>query len=136
MAGTLFADFRNAGDFSDWNTIIYGHNMKNDSMFGTLTDYKAQAHFDEHPVMYLLTPEQNYKINLSVGFVTQAGSELYDGLNPDEAEKAAFVEDWLKRSDFRSEAELSSGQNLITLSTCSYENSNARYVIVGVLEKL
>ncbi len=52
IAGTIFMDYRNAPDFSDWNTIIYGHNMNNDSMFGTLQDYKKQAYYEEHPVLY------------------------------------------------------------------------------------
>ena len=47
FAGTLFADYRNKGDFSDNNTIIYGHNMKNDTMFGTITEYRNQEYFDE-----------------------------------------------------------------------------------------
>ena len=42
-AGTIFADFRNAPDFSDRNTLVYGHNMKNNPMFGTLSEYRKQA---------------------------------------------------------------------------------------------
>ena len=38
-AGTLFMDYRNSADLSDWNSVIYGHNMKNGSMFGSLPDY-------------------------------------------------------------------------------------------------
>ena len=55
LSGTLFIDYRNQADFSDWNTIIYGHNMNNDTMFGILPDYRKQELFDPHPVMYLLT---------------------------------------------------------------------------------
>ena len=134
-AGTLFMDFRNSDDFSDWNSIIYGHNMKNDSMFGTLSDYKAQSYFEEHPVMYLLTPEQNYKINLLAGFVTPANSELYSAFNPSVEERESLVKEWMNASDFDSASILASEYNLITLSTCSYEYSNARYVIVCILEE-
>lgn len=135
-AGTLFMDFRNSDDFSDWNSVIYGHNMKNDSMFGTLPDYKAQSYYEEHPTMYLLTPAQNYKINILAGFVTAANSELYSAFNPSEEEKELLVEEWMNDSDFDSTAILTSEHTVITLSTCSYEYSNARYVIIGVLEKL
>ena len=69
ISGTLFMDFRNSADFSDWNSIIYGHNIKNDSMFGTLPLYEEQSYFDEHPVMYLLTPEKDYKINIRTNFL-------------------------------------------------------------------
>ena len=129
-------DFRNSDDFSDWNSVIYGHNMKNDSMFGTLPDYKAQSYYEEHPTMFLLTPAQNYKINILAGFVTPANSELYSAFNPSEEEKELLVEEWMNDSDFDSTAILTSEHTVITLSTCSYEYSNARYVIIGVLEKL
>ena len=54
--GTLFVDFRDAPDFSGFNTIIYGHRMKSKAMFGTLPGYLEQEYYEEHPVMYLLTP--------------------------------------------------------------------------------
>lgn len=56
MAGTLFLDYQCKADFSDSPSIVYGHNMKNDSMFGILPNYAEQSYFDEHPTMYLLTP--------------------------------------------------------------------------------
>ena len=83
-SGTLFADFRNAGDFSDNNTIIYGHNMKSKKMFGTLPDYKKQDFFDAHPVMWLLTPSADYKIELVAGIVTPMISDVYAFDLPDE----------------------------------------------------
>lgn len=135
-AGTLFMDYRNEADLSDWNTIIYGHNMKNDSMFGTLTDYKHQKYYDAHPVMYLLTPEENYKISILAGFVTPANGDVYNAFNPEEDEKAALIADWIKNSSFHGDSQLESEYRIITLSTCSYEFNNARYVVVGLLEVL
>ena len=54
--GCLFADYENQEDFSDRNTIIYGHNMRDGSMFATLNEYDEQSYFDGHPKMYLVTP--------------------------------------------------------------------------------
>ena len=54
--GTLFVDFRDAPDFSGFNTIIYGHRMKSKAMFGTLPGYLEQEYYEEHPVMYLICP--------------------------------------------------------------------------------
>lgn len=48
-AGTLFADYRCSPDFSDPHTVIYGHNMKNDTMFGILPEYGAQEFYEPHP---------------------------------------------------------------------------------------
>ena len=132
-SGTLFLDYRNEADLSHWNSVIYGHNMKNDSMFGTLTDYKKQAYYDAHPKMYLLTPEGDYVIHLVAGLVTPSDSDVYSALYPDEEEKEQLLKKWLSASTFQAEWEPSPDDRFITLSTCSYEYSNARYVLIGVL---
>ena len=134
-AGTLFMDFRNSSDFSDWNSVIYGHNMKNGSMFGTLMDYKTQAYFDAHPKVFLLTPEQDYVINIVAGFVTPADAEIYNNFEPEEEKKAQLAKEWMAVSKFVSGNAPTEEDRLITLSTCSYEYNNARYVVLGILEK-
>ena len=50
-AGTLFIDYRNLPDFQDPNSLIYGHHMRNNSMFGTLTDYYVEGYYEAHPFM-------------------------------------------------------------------------------------
>lgn len=135
IAGTLFMDYRNARDFSDSNSIIYGHNMKNDSMFGTLPDYSSQEHYEENPHLYLLTPKADYKIELLAGYVTHATSEAY-AIPGTQEEKDKLIQTSLTKSDFAADVEIVENENLITLSTCSYEYDNARYVLVGVLKEL
>lgn len=54
FAGSIFVDCKNSRDFSDQNTIVYGHNMKNGSMFGTLKNYKLQETVDKSPYFGLL----------------------------------------------------------------------------------
>ena len=71
--GCLFIDYENAEDFSDNNTIIYGHNMRDGSMFSTLVEYKAQAYYDEHPEMYLVTPEGGYVVEVFSAFCGKPG---------------------------------------------------------------
>ena len=62
-AGAIFMDAQNAPDLSDVNTIIYGHNMKNGSMFASLQNYDEQWYYGEHPVMYYLTKDHDYQID-------------------------------------------------------------------------
>lgn len=131
-AGTLFADYRNAGDFTDTNTVVYGHNMKNKEMFGTLPYYKEQSYFDEHPVMWLLTPDRNYKIELVAGYVTPTTSDVYS-FDQSEEEVFATVRQAIEKSTFTTDIEVAQGDRFITLSTCSYEYDNARYVLIGRL---
>lgn len=134
-SGTLFADYRNTGDFSDNNTIIYGHNMKNKEMFGTLTYYKEQSYFNEHPVMWLLTPAGNYKIELVAGYVTPTTSDVYS-FDQSEEDVFAMVQQAIENSTFHSDVEISQGDRFLTFSTCSYEYDNARYVLIGRLTPL
>lgn len=134
-SGTLFVDYRNNGDFSDLNTIVYGHNMKNDSMFGTLPNYKEQSYYEEHPVLWLLTPERDYKLEPIAGYVTQNDDEIYSGVQSDE-ELLALVEDAVLQSNFFSSVSLGENDRIVTLSTCSYEYENARYVLLARLTEL
>lgn len=134
--GTLFMDYRNTEDFSDWNSVIYGHNMRNDSMFGTLPDYKEKEYFETHPEIYLLTPQRDYVIDVLAGFVTPNNSELYNSLRPEDAEKESLLKDWLGVAGFAADEYPAMEDRMITLSTCSYEYKNARYVLIGSLEEL
>ena len=76
-SGSLFADFRNDRSFGDLNTLIYGHNMSDDSMFGTLTDYKNPSYYEEHPQFWILTKERAYLVDLIAGYVTGSDSDAY-----------------------------------------------------------
>ena len=128
-------DYRNAKDFSDSNSIIYGHDMKNDSMFGTLSDYSSQEYYEANPHWYLLTPTADYKIELIAGYVTHSTSETYS-IPGTQEEKEKLIQTAFSKSDFTADVEIAENENLITLSTCSYEYNNARYVLVGVLKEL
>lgn len=64
FAGSIFVDCKNTKDFSDQNTIVYGHNMKNGSMFGTLKQYKLQETIDKSPYFWVITPKEAYKYKM------------------------------------------------------------------------
>ena len=67
--GTIFMDYVNRSDFSDQNTLVYGHHMKSGAMFGALVQYKKQEFYDAHPYLYLYTPQQSYRLDLIAGSV-------------------------------------------------------------------
>lgn len=133
--GTIFMDFRNQSDFSDWNTLVYGHNMHNNSMFGIVPDYMDQKYYDEHPVWYLLTEDGDYMIELVGGYVTPADSDTYT-IPADAAGRDALTKKAATSSSFKSGVKVSGEDKLITLSTCVYDYDNARYVLIGVLREM
>lgn len=130
--GCIFMDFRNSSDLTDRNTLIYGHNMTNQSMFGTLCNYKDQSYYDKHPVLWILIPGTAYRVELIAGYVTPADSDSYSVFDSQEA-LDTHLQDILELSTFVPESIPEDIQQIVTLSTCSYEYNAARYVVVGNL---
>ena len=132
IAGSLFMDYRNDSNLENNNTIIYGHNMKNNTMFGSLQEYKNQDYYDNHRVMYYFTPEKNYIIELFTGYTISVDSDIYD-LSVIDSSK---LEELISKSDFESNTKVTEEDKIITLSTCAYEYDGARYIVMGVLKEI
>lgn len=131
-SGAIFMDYRNQPDFSDPHTIIYGHHMKNGSMFSGLDKYKKQDFYDEHPVALVLTPNKNYQLEFFAGYVADVEADAWQlGFNLESFEQ------WLSAAKLKSYFDSSIApavtDKIVTLSTCSYEFNNARFVLLGVL---
>ena len=131
--GTPFIEYLCNGDFSGKNTVVYGHHMNDGSMFASLSEYRKEGYYDEHPVMYLNTPSQNYRVDVFAGYVTDADSDTYTIGFQSEESYEEFLEKMQSQSDFKTGVKLSTEDKIITLSTCSYEFYDARYVIQGKL---
>lgn len=131
-AGSIFMDYRNSQKIEDKNTILYGHNMKNDTMFGTIQEYKKQEYYNKHKNMYYFTPERNFIIKLFAGYTISAKSEIYDLCTIDETRKKELM----NKSDFKSDVKVTMNDKIITLSTCAYEYDDARYIVMGVLQEI
>ncbi len=135
-SGCIFMDYRCARDISSWNSILYGHNMQNGSMFAILQKYKNQEFYEEHPVWYFLTPEQDYKIVLIGGYTVPGSDKDTYGIPGSSEERDVLIERARQNSTFQTDVEISETDKLTTLSTCAYEYDGARYVLVGVLREL
>lgn len=131
--GSIFMDYRNSGDFSDSATIVYGHNMKNGSMFSSLTSYKQQSYYDAFPELTLYTPSGNYTVALFAGIIADGNYEFARFRFGSDADFLRYVENLRKQSTFDSETTIVAGDRIIVLSTCTYEFNNARYAVFGKL---
>ena len=135
-AGTLFIDCKCAADFSDQNTLIYGHNMNDGSMFASIREYAKQEYYDAHPVIYISTPDFNYRLDLIAGFLTEPTSFACAN-NFDEPEQfMAYIEAIQAMSTFKSDVEVTEEDRVVSLSTCTYEINDGRYVVVGKLTQI
>lgn len=136
FSGTLFIDCRNLPGFLDPNTLIYGHNMRNNSMFGTLTDYGVEGYYQAHPYLLVLAPRAMYLLEPVAAYVTGDGDPCYEIALSDDEDMLAFVEQAVNKSDFDSGVAVAPGDRLVTLSTCAYAFQDARYVVIGRLEPI
>lgn len=125
--GTIFMDYRNNSNFTDGNTLIYGHRMKTGAMFAELINYNRQSFYDEHPCMYIYTPDQTYRMDLFAACVVDSIGDIY-GLNPSDD----VIRSCIEKSTFIADLSWPTG-NVVTLSTCTYEYEDARYVVLGDL---
>lgn len=131
--GSLFVDYRTPGDFSKKNTIIYGHNMKDGSMFASLTRYREQIYYDDHSVMQLYTPDGSYSIELFAGIVADGDYEFVRMDFEDDNDFLLYIDELKGDSTFQSEVKVTAQDRIISLVTCSYEFNNARYALFGKL---
>ena len=130
--GSLFMDYRANAGFSDWNTVIYGHQMNNGTMFGSLSNYRDPAYYEQHPVMYLYVPGKRFTLELIAGYTTDIYDPAFDPAISREKRNALLARA-VARSTFQSGVTAGEEDRLVTLSTCAYDYNNARYVVIGRL---
>ena len=135
--GCLFADYENQEDFSDRNTIIYGHNMRDGSMFATLNEYDEQSYYDGHPQMYLVTPDGGYVVEIFTAFVAKP-SESGSDTSPwrlsfkDDGAYTTWLSEMAGRSVIETDVTVTSSDKVLTLSTCT-PGGASRFIVMGKL---
>lgn len=135
--GCIYMQTRNAGDFSDFNTVLYGHNMLNGSMFHDLVGYRRQEFFDSHRSITIFTPkaELHYQVFAAVVYTddlipleydftaTQGRQDFLDSLD--------CLQQWVNH--FADDITVTPDDQIITLSTCIGDQPNHRYLVLAVL---
>lgn len=118
------------------NLIIYGHNMRNGSVFATLTKYKKKAFFDEHKTVVLDSLYEHREYEVIAVFNTKVGSasefryhEFVETFSEESFNE--YIKGVKERSVHKTDVDARFGDTLLTLSTCSYGTSNERMVVVA-----
>jgi sortase B len=128
--GTLFMDCRDDPNMGSLNTIIYGHHMRSGAMFAILDEFSNQEFYEEHPVMWFLTEQRAYRIDLISTFVTPSNSDSYN-IFETEDELNAYVSEAVEKSMFITGTDTDDISQIMTLSTCAYVYDKARTVVIG-----
>ena len=120
------------------NLIIYGHNMKNGTMFADIMNYDDQKYYEEHKTMYIdsLTESRTYEVIAAFHDKVHTQDEVvfkYYNYTGDLTEVAfdEYVDNVKKKSYFKSDLPVEYGDQLVTLSTCSYHVQDGRFVLVA-----
>ena len=136
LAGSIFVDERNHWGFSDPITILYGHHMASGAMFAILDHWQNGQFFSNHPIMWLLTPTQDYRVELFSAFNTSAYSDIYNIYYNWGEDFSSYLWQMAGYSAVRSTVQLDMNAHYIVMSTCAYVFDDARSVLYGKLVPL
>ena len=135
--GAIFTEKRNTKTFNDYNTLIYGHNMFNGTMFTPLRKYEKQEFFDSHRDVYILTPEKAYKYRVFAAYITDDRHVLSANDFSTVEGYQAYIDKLSVLDDgvFDKSIKLTTDDRIITLSTCvTPAGGNVRYLVQAVLD--
>lgn len=125
--GSIFLDYRS--DLSARNPVIYGHNAGNGRMFAALVKYKKRSYLEANPYFYLMTPAGTAKYAVFAVYETTTASDTYTFTFEDDAAYEAYLSEIQMRSAYRTGVSVDSGDEILTLSTCTNTGKTIRYVI-------
>ena len=130
FAGSIFMDYMNKSNFGQRNTIIYGHNMKNGSMFGSLKDYRDQEVYNKSPYFWIYTPTRIYKYEIfSCAEVDKFGQD-YQITFQDKEDFQEFIYHAQDQSLYDTGVDVDYTDTVVTLSTCT-GNEATRFIVQG-----
>lgn len=137
LSGSIFMDSRNAGDFSDDYTLLYGHHMSNGAMFGDITSFVEQKYFDAHKTGRLYFPDgKSREITLYACVEADAYDEMiYQPDSWDETNMASLLSYIQQQAVQYRDIGITPQDTLIGLSTCAEAETNGRVIMFGRLER-
>lgn len=137
FSGTIYSEVKNAIDFSDPVTLLYGHNMLNGSMFATLHYFGDEDFFNKHTTMFVQTKDKMYTYLIYAAYVYDDRHILNSFNFADEKVRTDYFNYTLNPRTYsgyvRKGVTLDKDSKILTLSTCTNGGGNTRYLVQGVL---
>lgn len=136
--GCIYSEHQyNTKGWTDFNTLLYGHNMKNGTMFKTLHKFEDKTFFEENRYIYIYTPDHVYVYDIFGAYV-YGDTHILAAYDSDfELRRQAYIDSLQDIRDmsanFRKDVEITTDSNLLTLVTCIGGRPNNRYLVQGVL---
>lgn len=116
------------------NTVIYGHHMKNGTMFSSLVNYADRSYFEEHPIIAFDTLYGFGEYQVIAAFAFDTNNETFrynECIDMNEEQFDEFISECMSRCAYDTGYTAEYGDELLTLSTCEYTHTNGRFVVVA-----
>ena len=130
--GAIFLECKNSGDLSDFNTIIYGHRMRNRSMFGSLKDYARQSYWESHPYVYITDSSGCRTYAIFAAYEVGVTEATYQLGGFDQEGRQAFLDFCTAQSVIETGILPTTEDHILTLSTCTGTGHEKRWVVQAV----
>lgn len=131
-AGSIFLDGESTPDFSDPNVLIYGHNMRDLSMFGRLRYYKTdKSYYQDHQYFQIFTAGKVYRYQIFAYCDVRDNDQIYYAYGPNPEDFEGAVNHILSKSYVTTDV-YKNNDNIVTLSTCTSASDDERLVICAV----
>ena len=132
-AGCIFLESKNSADFGDFNTLIYGHYMRNGAMFGSLRRYQEQDYRDANPYIYIATDKGVFQYEVFAAYEADVVSDTYRLYFEDDGRRQSVLDEYLSRSVIQSDMIPTAEDHILTLSTCTGGGTyETRWVVQAV----
>jgi len=125
--GSIFLEYQNNPDLTDFNTIIYGHNMNDGSMFAGLREYRNQDFWEVHPYVYICNDLGVYRYEIFSAYYASVKSNTYGLVFSREESRINFLAKLLEDSVIQTGVEPTPNDRILTLSTCTGTGSGYAY---------
>jgi len=134
MSGAIFLDFRNNLDFTDFNNIIYGHDMARGAMFGDIANFVEEYYFDTHRFGMVFTGEEYYGLEIFALLLVDAHDfEIYNPTMTDTNIKEEFFERIFSEAIHQRDINVTTNDRIVMLSTCTPTATNGRHILLARL---
>ncbi len=130
--GSIFADARNSHILTDDNTVLYGHNMRNLSMFGFLRKYQEEEHYKAYPYFDIYMPDGTYRCRILACCKVAADWSNFPTQFEDNAERTDFVKKMQASCAYKTtESDFETERPLVMLTTCTGQGYNYRLIVLA-----
>ena len=136
IVGSIFLEHRNSADLTDFNTIVYGHNMNNGSMFAGIRQYKETEYWKEHPYVYILSDMGVYRYEIFSTYLAATDSDTYGLSFLSRRTRESFLEMAQENSVIVTGVKPEITDRVLTLSTCTGGSYANRWVVHGRLKMI